>query len=298
MSANSKNQDVDLFALVGVVVRRRYIVLSTFLIVVIAAVLIAMLMTPVYDSEVLLAPVAQEQSQGGLSSLAGQFGGLLPLAGLSGPTGSETRDQALAVLRSRSFTEQFIADNNLLPVLFADRWDDSTSSWGNEGSDNAPTLYDGYRMFDEKIRTIREDSTTGLVTLRIEWTDRLLARDWARDLIDRLNQSLREQAIRESNLKLEYLEKEVQSTSVLNLQEAVYGLMEQEISTIMAAHVKDQYVFKILDPAAVADADDFVRPKRVLIVIAGLMIGFILGLMAALTVDFISRYRSRNTVDA
>jgi uncharacterized protein involved in exopolysaccharide biosynthesis len=298
MSLSSKNQDVDLFALVGVIVRRRYIVLSTFLVVVTGSVLLALLMTPVYDSEVLLAPVAQEQNQNGLSALAGQFGGLLPLAGLSGSTGSETRDQALAVLRSRSFTEKFISDNNLLPVLFSDRWDTSTSSWRNGDSKSEPTLYDGYRMFDEKIRTIREDSTTGLVTLRIEWTDRLLARDWARDLIDRLNQSMREQAISESTLKLEYLEKEVQSTSVLNLQEAVYGLMEQEISTIMAAHVKDQYVFKILDPAAVADADDFVRPKRVLIIIAGLMIGFILGLMAALMVDFVSRYRDRNSVDA
>lgn len=298
MSLSSKNQDVDLFALVGVIVRRRYIVLSTFLVVVTGSVLLALLMTPVYDSEVLLAPVAQEQNQNGLSAIAGQFGGLLPLAGLSGSTGSETRDQALAVLRSRSFTEKFISDNNLLPVLFSDRWDTSTSSWRNGDSKSEPTLYDGYRMFDEKIRTIREDSTTGLVTLRIEWTDRLLARDWARDLIDRLNQSMREQAISESTLKLEYLEKEVQSTSVLNLQEAVYGLMEQEISTIMAAHVKDQYVFKILDPAAVADADDFVRPKRVLIIIAGLMIGFILGLMAALMVDFVSRYRGRNSVDA
>jgi len=298
MSLSSKNQDVDLFALVGVVVRRRYIVLSTFLVVLAGSVLLALLMTPVYDSEVLLAPVAQEQSQNGLSAIAGQFGGLLPLAGLSGSTGSETRDQALAVLRSRSFTEKFISENNLLPVLFSDRWDTSTSSWRNGDSNGEPTLYDGYRLFDEKIRTIREDSTTGLVTLRVEWTDRLLARDWARDLVDRLNQGMREQAIRESTLKLEYLEKEVQSTSVLNLQQAVYGLMEQEISTIMAAHVKDQYVFKILDPAAVADADDFVRPKRVLIIIAGLMIGFILGLMAALMVDFVSRYRGRNSVDA
>lgn len=298
MSQSQKIHDVDLFALVGVIVRRRLIVLSTLFVVTTGAVLLAFLMTPVYDSEVLVAPVAQEQTPNGLSSIAGQFGGLLPLAGLSGSTGTESKDQALAILRSRSFTEQFIADGQLLPIFFADKWDSTTSSWREKNEESAPTLYDGYRLFDEEIRTVKEDSTTGLVTLTIEWKDRFLARDWARDLIDRLNNRMREQAITESTLKLEYLEKEVRSTSVLNLQEAVYELMEQEISSIMAAHVKEQYVFKILDPAAVADVDNFVRPKRLLIIIAGLMIGFVVGLMAALFFDFVARYRQRDSVNA
>ena len=177
MSQSSKNHDVDLFALVGVIVRRRLVVLSTLFVVMVGAGLLAFLMTPVYESEVLLAPVAEEQANNGLSAIAGQFGGLLPLAGLSGPTGSETKDQALAILRSRSFTEQFIADGVLLPILFADKWDATTSSWREEDEDRKPTLYDGYRLFDEKIRTIKEDSTTGLVTLTIEWKDRFLARD-------------------------------------------------------------------------------------------------------------------------
>lgn len=298
MSKSTDSHDVDLFALVSVIVRRRYVVLSTLFIVTAIAVLMAFLMTPIYQSQVLLAPVRDDQAQQGLAAMAGQLGGLLPLAGLSGSTGNETKDQALAILRSRSFTEGFIEENNLLPILFSDRWDAEASDWQVKEANQIPTPYDGFRLFDEQVRTIREDSTTGLVTVGIEWQDRMLARDWARDLVDRLNNSMREQAIRESQLKIEYLEKEVQSTSVLNLQQVVYSLMEQEISTIMAAHVNEQFVFKILDPAAVADQDDFVRPKRVLIIVAGFMFGFVLGLIAALFFDFVSRYRERSAIEA
>ena len=298
MDSGTNSHDVDLFALVSVIVRRRLTVLATLIVVTGLAVAVAFLMTPIYQSEVLLAPVRDDQGQQGLAAMAGQLGGLLPLAGLSGQSGNETKDQALAILRSRSFTERFIEENELLPVLFAERWDAEAERWAVESGVKAPTLFDGYRLFDEQIRTIREDSTTGLVTVTVEWKDRLLARDWARDLVDRLNNSMRDQAIKESQLKIEHLEEQVQSTSVLNLQEVMYSLMEQEISTIMAANVKEQFVFKILDPAAVSDPDKFVRPKRLLIILGGLMIGFVLGLMAALLVDFVSRYRKRDAIAA
>src|ERR1700741_1694757 len=81
-----------------------------------AAALAAFLMTPVYRAEVLLAPAFEDES-GALEKLSGAFGGLAELAGVSLNGSGSNKEEAIALLQSRILTEQFIADQKLMPVL-------------------------------------------------------------------------------------------------------------------------------------------------------------------------------------
>ncbi len=76
-----------------------------------------------YRASVLMLP-AERNSDNAMSSLAGRFGGLASLAGINlGSTGN-LKNEGLAILRSRTFIEGFVADGDLLPVIggSTDRW--------------------------------------------------------------------------------------------------------------------------------------------------------------------------------
>lgn len=284
------DDSVDLVKFVRVLVGRKWTIMITTALFLGMGIAAAVLITPVYRSESVLAAVDQDEEGLSISSMMGQLGGLLPIGGLTNQQ-SSSKEQALAILRGRSFTEGFIEDEGLMPVLFADRWDAQGQRWLAEDPADVPTLHDAYRLFDEDIRSVTDDSATGLVTLTIDWTDRELARDWAEKLVARLNDKIRLQVIREAESKIEYLNLELAKTSVVDLQQVIYRLMQTQISAITAANVNEQYAFRVLDHPAVSDEDDFVSPQRRLLVVAGLLIGFVIGVVLALLADFYRRYR-------
>src|SRR5688572_11209615 len=116
---------------------------------------------PIFRATTIMVPAGNEQGGLGasLSGALGQLGGLASLAGIGLGSSTAEVEEALAVLRSREFTEAFITDNNLMPVLFADRWDATAKRW--KSADDPPTLARGYKFFNTSIRTVTRDKRTG-----------------------------------------------------------------------------------------------------------------------------------------
>lgn len=243
------------------------------------AAVVSLLMPEKYEASVVLSPVDDSGSGKLGGALLSQLGGLAGLAGLSGGASGQ-KSVALATLQSHALTESFIRDNNLLPVLYPDDWDASARRWLSDDPDDIPTPWKAEGLFAKKVRTIAEDKKTGLVTLTIEWTDPVLAAEWATELVRRANQTLRAKAIDESQRNLSYLNEQVAKTSVVELQRSIYALIESEIKKVMLAQGSDEYAFKVVDPARIAELRS--SPKRTLItavgLFAGLMIGFVLAL--------------------
>ena len=81
----------------------------------------------IYQAEALLAP-AGDDSNGGMSRLVGQFGGLASLAGVSvSNDGVNKSEMGLEVLKSRKFVREFRERHKILPQLMAvDYWDPET----------------------------------------------------------------------------------------------------------------------------------------------------------------------------
>ena len=240
----------------------------------------AFLMTPVYRAEVVVIPVSGEEGRGGLAALAGQLGGLASLAGVDLGGSGGRKEETLAILRSRAFTERFIRERNLLPVLFADKWDAAKGRWRVDDPDDVPTLGDAWRFFNERVRTIQEDRRTGLVTLAIEWTDPEVAAEWANELVRRANDTIRARDIEEAERSIRYLDEQLARTNVIELQQALYRLKEAQIKKIMLARTHEEYAFRVLDPAV--PPEKHVRPNRPLVVALGLLVGLVLGIAGTL----------------
>ena len=265
---------IDLIVLWRTIWNGKWIVVAITAVFALAAVTYALLATEWYRAEVLLAP-AEDDSMGGV---AAQLGGLASLAGISVGSGGSTVE-SIAVLKSREFAREFIEDQDLLTVLLADQWDADTKRWKGSDPKKWPDIRDAVKVFDDDIRSVREDKMTGLVTLSIEWTDPKVAADWANALVSRLNDRMREKAIVEADTNVKFLRRELESTDVVTLQQSIGRLLESELQKLMLARGNQEFAFRVMDRADPPKRRS--SPKRALLVALATLFG---GIVATLTV--------------
>ncbi len=258
--------------------RWRLLALSTFLFAAIAAV-IGFVMTPVYRASALLIPNESNDRSGLLSSAVGQLGGLASLAGLGalGGNSQNATTEALAVMQSMQFVEEFIGTKHLLPELFPRDWDAARNDW-RPGLKKIPTSFMGYRRFTRDVMSVFQDKKTNLVTVEIDWTNREEGADWANELIERLNQRMRERAVSEADETIKYLEQELPSTDSVEVRLAISSMLEQQLKTKALAAVRKQYAFRVVDPAIAPDPDFKLRPHKAIYILLGTGIGLLFGL--------------------
>lgn len=257
------------------------------------ALVVAFVSPPAYRSETLLSYNDDELNDPGLAALASQFAGVSSIAGLSFGNSGSQKDVALALLTARGFLEDFLAENNLLPVLFADRWDAEGRKWRSRWWSMDPTVADGVRFFLERVLTVTEDRRTGLVRLTVTWTDPERAADWANDLVRRANEVTRDWAIGEARESREYLRAQLDQTNVLEVRESVNRLIENELKKEMIASVRVQFSFRVIDDAKPSDLDDYVRPRRLLLSAFGLFVGLGIGVILALAINYVRSHPIR-----
>lgn len=253
----------------------KWIVIGLCILSAILAVFYAMSATPVYRSEVVLAPV----SRGAMSGTPSPLGGLASFAGIS-LGGATDRAEIIATLESNGFTAAFIRDKDLLPILFADRWDAQAQKW-RVSPEEQPDVRDGIRLFNEGVRFISEDAPkAGLVTLAIEWTDPETAAEWARELVQRINESARKRDIAESQRKLDYLNQEMSKATIVELRQAISRVIEEQINAMMLAQAQNEYAFKVIDPPIIPKKR--IWPQRTLIVLVAVFLAGFVGTLIVL----------------
>lgn len=259
---------------------RRWKVLAITLIVAGLAATAAFLMTPYWESKIVMVP-ARNDKAGGLKSTLDSLGGLAAMAGVDLKGGDEQTQEALGVLKGRQFTEAFIVDKGLMPQLFAKKWDPVAKRWKGP-PEKWPTLNKAYEMFDERIRSIDNNKKSGLITMGITWKDRTVAAEWANDMVARLNAVMRTRAIEQSSKNIGYLQSELANANYVEIRDSINHLIESQIRDKMVATATEEYAFRVVDRGYVSDQDEPARPKTVLMIAAGLVLGFIIGAAPAM----------------
>jgi len=258
--------------------RRRLLVIACVLVFAALAAAASFVMTPRWRAQVVIVPVKGDDMRGVLSSALGQLGGLASLAGL-GASGGGNKEENLQFLSSRGFLASFIEEEQLLPVLFAKKWDATQGRWIVDDPDDVPTIADGVRYMDTKVRSVQEERRTGIVTLSIVWKDPVVAARWANLMVERANRDLRARAVRDAEASKAYLNAELGKTDVVELRQSIYRLLENQIKTIMLASVRPDYAFRIIDPAVPPDLDEKIRPKRTVMTVLGALAGGVFALL-------------------
>jgi uncharacterized protein involved in exopolysaccharide biosynthesis len=226
----------------------RWLVLSITVVFMISGIIAGLLITKEYRAEILItATDSPTGASGGLGAIASQYGALASLAGIS-LSGKDNKSESIAVLQSRLITETYVRDNDLLPVLYSDLWDEKAKNWKPTDIRKIPSLWKANQYF-KKIRDVREDKQSGLVTMRITWRDPVAAAKWANELVKNTNRYLRDKAIKESDQNIAYLNEQAAKTSVIEARDAIYSILKQELNKQMIARGREEYALKVLDPA-------------------------------------------------
>lgn len=272
------------------------------------AVIIALMLPNIYRAEVLLAPNDQEGA-GGLSALAAQYGGLASLAGITlGGGQADKTALGLEVLKSRKFISEFILSHDILvPLIAAKGWDADTGELVIDPDDydaaagnwvrtvsppkkTIPSAQESYEAF-MNILSVGQDKKTGFVTVAIEHYSPIVAKRWVDWLIADLNASIMGQDVAEAEQAIEYLNKQIDRTSLADLQNVFFSLIEEQTKTIMLAKVTDEYLLGTIDPAVIPEQKS--KPNRLLITTLGGAFGFLIGGLLVLVSQ--GYRRSRNS---
>ncbi|MCU8044157.1 MULTISPECIES: Wzz/FepE/Etk N-terminal domain-containing protein [unclassified Shewanella] len=301
----TSDDEIDLRELFSVIWQGKWLIIAITAVFAIGAVIFAIKQPNIYKSEALLAPASEEQG-GGLSALASQFGGLASLAGvnLSAKGSTDKTELAIQVLKSRQFTSDFIQRHNILADLMAaEKWDrdadkliydpklynEQTNTWVREAKvpfKPEPSMQEAYKVFSKMI-AVNKAKETGMVTISVEHLSPAVAQQWVAWLIQDINKVMKDRDVAEANRSSEFLNKQIALTNVADIRTILYKLVEEQAKTIMFAEVRDEYVFKTIDPALVPE--EKAKPKRALICVLGTLLGGMLGVMFVLVRYFMRK---------
>ena len=305
MQNNIADDEIDLRELFTAIWQGKWIIIAITTLFAVASVFYAINQPNIYKSEALLAPAEQDKA-GGLGALAGQFGGLASLAGvnLGAGGGVDKTQMALEVLKSRQFTSEFIQKHNLLPDLMAvESWNREKNTviydeelyiadqnkWIREAElpfKPEPSMQEAYKKF-KKVISANINKETGMVTIAIEHVSPYVAQQWVNWLIQDINKTMKQRDVLEANKSTTFLTQQLEQTKIADIRTVLYKLVEEQTKTIMFANVRDEYVFKTIDPAIVPEQKS--GPKRALICILGVLLGGMLSVMLVLIRYFVDK---------
>lgn len=269
------SSEITIKELAAVIWRDKWQIFITTMLATSVAAAYAILTPETYRSELLVQPSVYSKGPSGLDVFAGTLSEIGALGGLGfGQSGSD-RAVALATLTSRTVVERFIEDFNLRPVLYSSDWNEEAKRWDVSDPEQIPSVWQAYNDFVDNVLRIAEDKKTGLVSVAVEWRNPEQAKEWATELVARTNAHLKNKAIEEGERNLAYLQKQARAIGQVELQQALYGLVEAELKKLMLASGNPEFALKTIDAAVVPQKRDW--PKRSLIV----AVGFLLGVFAA-----------------
>lgn len=306
VQSSGSNDEIDLRELWSAIWVGKWIIIAITSIFAIASVLYALSLPNIYKSEALLAPAESDQ-QAGLGGLTGQLGGLASLAGVNlGGAKTDKTAMAIEILKSREFFAKFAEKHNIFPDLMAvkgweiasnkvvyndDIYDAQNGNWLREvkaPKKSEPSMQEAKRVFDGALN-IDKSADSGMVIITMEHYSPYVAKEWVDWLIQDINSVMKNRDKEEAEKSIAYLQSEVTKTNIVEQKTLLYQLIEEQAKILMFAEVRDEYVFKTIDPAFVPELK--FKPQRPLIVILGVLLG---GFLALLFVFFTTLNNSKN----
>jgi uncharacterized protein involved in exopolysaccharide biosynthesis len=294
----SKNDEINLGELWKAIWAGKLTIILISFVFAVASIYFALSKPNIYKASAILAPASNEGGAGGLSALAGQFGGLASMAGINlGGGKSDKTGLALEILKSRSFIEGFIIKHDLLvPIMAGDSWDMATDTLiiNNELYDQAnnkwvrkvtppkkpePSLWQAFVVFSNLLNVSQDKSTT-MVTIELEYLSPAMAQQWLSWLIADVNEFMRGQDQKEAQDSINYLTEQLKIIQVSSMEAVFYQLIEEQTKNMMLTKVKAEYVLKTIDPAQVPEIK--AKPNRALIVVLGTVLGGLLSVIFVL----------------
>ena len=290
--------EIDLLQLITELWNKKALIIFLTTIAAIISVLYSLSLPNIYRSQALLAP-ADSQSQG-MSSGLGGLSSIAGIAGISIPgTGDAKKTEAIAILNSHQFLEEFINSHNLVvPIMASKGWDKESNKliyneklydaqknqWlVKDGKDLKPSIQETVKKFRLMVSS-SVDKKNGYLLIFADTYSPYISKQWVELLIVDINKYIMKADVERAEKSLEYLNSQINQTAIPELKQVVAQLIKKEQQTIMLSQSSPEYIFKVIDRPIVPELK--LSPKRAIICIVGTITGFMIAVALVLALIF------------
>lgn len=294
---NDKNHEdeIDLKQLVLAIWNKKITTLAIFLIFSFLSFFYSLSLKDLYTSSSILTATRSDES---LSSKVRSLSPIAGIAGVSFPSADSSLSQeAIAKIKSFDFfSNELLPHIHIKNILAVERWVakentiiydndiylDKSDKWlGNikYPTQPIPSIQKAHREFNKMVG-ISIDKNTGFVTLSVSHQSPYLAQKWTALIIQKINESMREDEKILAEKSINFLEETIMKTNLQSIKDAISNLLESQIKSLMLVSANENYVYKILDAPIVPELKS--SPQRIIIVIIGSILGLILGILISI----------------
>ena len=265
------------------------------------SVIYALSLSDQYKATVLLAPAQSDSSD--LSGALGQLGGLASLAGVDiGGGDSSEAQMAQEIMKSWSFIDVFIAENNISVEVYAaegwsrgsnelqiddDIYDAETKTWlvenDNTGEVGPPSSWVLFQAFSERL-VVSENKKSGLVSVSIEYYSPQIAKQWLDMYVAAINAHMQQRQMEKVTNNINYLQAQIENTSIAEMREVFYTIIAEQTKNKMLSEASPEYAFVAVSPSMVPEEKS--QPERAFICIIGTLLGGILSVLLVLVMHY------------
>ncbi len=234
----------------------------------------AIWLPPMFRAEAIIAPKEGAKVSGASAMLSQLGGGLGGMMAAQLGIGGGNLDWIEVMLKGKELAKTVIEKENLLPVLFPKKWDTGKREW-KRGGGAAPDLDDGVEALLMNNLKLKKDAKRNLLTFGIEISDSVLSARLVGTYLSELNEKMKSEVQKESDVNRKYLEEQFNKTMDPWLQRKIQELIYNEIERAMVMNAQS---FQILEQPAVPNKRS--KPNRKMIVLASMMMGLFFGTFA------------------
>ena len=295
------DDEIDLRELFGVLWAGSRKIIAITAVFAFVSVIYALSLSDQYKATVLLAPAQSDSSD--LSGALGQLGGLASLAGVDiGGGDSSEAQMAQEIMKSWSFIDVFIAENNISVEVYAaegwsrgsnelqiddDIYDAETKTWlvenDNTGEVGPPSSWVLFQAFSERL-VVSENKKSGLVSVSIEYYSPQIAKQWLDMYVAAINAHMQQRQMEKVTNNINYLQAQIEKTSIAEMREVFYTIIAEQTKNKMLAEASPEYAFVTVSPSMVPEEKS--QPQRAFICILGTLLGGMLSVILVLVLHY------------
>jgi len=274
------DQQIDLLEYVNALIRYKYRIFLTATLAAILVFMATMLMENKYTAHVLVAININEEP-GGVAPDQRQSSytlGLLENDFILDSTQSRTNEskRMLATLKSHAFVTTFIQEENLLPYIFKDNWDETTQTWKE---DFKPDLRWANLNF-APFYSFELNEETGLLSIFLTTTDPEMSAQLANRIVASFNRFTKEKQAKLIEERQAYLYKRLEEIDNIQLHRSIFRMIESQIGAESLIYARKDYPLEIIQPALPPLFKT--SPKRKQYAVLAFIAFFVLGMMTAM----------------
>ena len=122
--------------------------------------------------------------------------------------------------------------------------------------------------------------------MSIEYFSPIVAKNWVDLYVAAINEHMRQRKLSQVNSNIEYLQAQIEKTSIAEMREVFYQIIEEQVKNKMLAEASPEYAFVTVSPSMVPEEKS--KPKRALMCILGTLLGGMLSVLYVLVRHYAS----------